>query len=276
MKHFAWVTLGLCLLSSPVLGWDEDNGRSLPVEDTSPDFAPPRNSSDVDTPPTRPASDKPSSGVRAPGLQPLGSESAGKPSARRQALDESKAGVSPNADPARQNNRAVSGIESDAVPAKRDQGEWKPKLLVTLNTTEDGKPRSIERQVQVPVSVTSFEEHIARNSAGRQVTARVPVTREVMQVSTVRTTHPGVALIACDDIQIGISTGDDGEQVYELHCDGRAQVNIACLKIDCPVDAIQQWCHDRNGSEDAAGGQHDFFREDGRHAEGFWCQHKKV
>ena len=121
-------------------------------------------------------------------------------------------------------------VASDHVApndAEVENAEWKPLLIVTLMTTEDGAPLRSTRKVRVPAYKDSFS-HV--NQGGSIV--RVPIRELIYKEQMVATSSAGTATLFCDDLALSVSKQPDAVG-YSFECSGRLQLRLDGLLMDC-------------------------------------------
>ena len=121
--------------------------------------------------------------------------------------------------------------KEECVPQSSDS-EWKPKLMVSLSITDDGRPKMAEREVMVftlqgaggAASTSDFESRLfqvrTEENSDRHF---VPNSARKMIV------EPGVILLWCDNVSVNVTTSDNGESTYGVKCDGKVSIGLGSI-----------------------------------------------
>ena len=116
--------------------------------------------------------------------------------------------------------------KEESVPQSSDL-EWKPKLMVTLSTTDDGKPKMIEREVIVYTLQGAGSAASASDFDSRSFQIRTEENNDrhfVPKSARQMIVEPGVILLWCNNISVNVTTSDNGESTYGVKCDGKVSI----------------------------------------------------
>ena len=122
---------------------------------------------------------------------------------------------------------AVRTEEVASDDAEAEDAEWKPVLIVTLMTTEDGAPLTSTRKVRVP----AYKESVSHVNQGGNI-VRVPTRELIYREQMVTTSSSGTATLFCDDLALSVSKQPDAVG-YSFECSGRLQLRLDGLLMEC-------------------------------------------